>query len=314
MLTRTTIAEATLTDEECEGLRHLVIEVQADPYTDNSADYDTVLVDGLPWVPERLRALAVNFGNRLGAAGVLRVRRLPLPVNLPPTPDSFNAGLRAHSGAETILLGLATLAGSVIGFAGWRSGHRVHNIFPLAEDADTQKASNAVQLEMHTEAAFFLGSPEAITLLCLRNAGDRAPATAFCDLHKAWDGLSVGEQALLTEPAFFTVGRDRNGNEVRSGTIAMAYPFGGAPAAGRSGRFQYATVLRGATADHDEALRRFNAGIEATTTEVTMVPGDLVFIDNTHVVHGRTRFAPRFDGTDRWLQRCLLRQREAVPD
>jgi len=254
MLTRTTIAEATLTDEECEGLRHLAVHVRADPYTDDPADYDRVLAGSLPWIPARLQALAVGFGNRLGAAGVLRVRSLPLPVNLPPTPDSFNAGLRARSGAETLLLGLATLAGSVIGFAGWRGGHRVHNIFPLPEDADTQKASNAVQLEMHTEAAFFPGSPEAITILCLRNGRDRAPATAFCDLHKAWDELSVGEQALLTEPAFFTVGRDRMGTRCAAAPLPWLTPSGTPLPSGIVDDF---TTLRCCAALRLTTMRRF---------------------------------------------------------
>ena len=310
-MTRTAIAEATLTEKESEGLRRLAAEVQADAYTDDPADYDTVLAGVLPLVPGRLRSLAADFGDRLGAAGVLRLRGLPLPVSLPSTPDLPDAGLRARSGAEALLLGLATLAGSVISFAGWRDGHRVHNVFPLPEDVGTQKASNAVRLEMHTEAAFAPGCPEALAILYLRNGGDGAPATAFCDLHGVWDGLSADEQALLAGQAFFTAGRDQNGNEVRSDAVAVAYPFGDASAAGNGRRFQYIPALRGATADHEEALRRLSAGIEATTTEVTMVPGDLVFIDNTHVVHGRTRFAPCFDGTDRWLQRCLLRQRDA---
>jgi len=310
MLTRTAFAEATLTEEECQRLRRLAGQVHADAYADRPADYDRVVADSLPRVPARLRSLAVGFGNRLGTAGVLRLRGVPLPVDLPPTPSSLDAGMRARSGAEVLLLGLATVAGAVISFAGWRGGHRVHNVFPLPEDADTQKASNAVRLEMHTEAAFAPGCPEALAILYLRNGGDQAPATAFCDLHQVWDRLSAGDQALLTESAFFTVGRDRNRNEVCSDAVAVANPSGEAPAAGKGQRFQYIPALRGTTADHDQALRRFRAGIEATATEATMAPGDLILIDNTHIVHGRTRFVPRFDGTDRWLQRCLLRRRD----
>lgn len=31
--------------------------------------------------------------------------------------------------------------------------------------------------------------------------------------------------------------------------------------------------------------------------------GDLAIVDNRIAVHGRTSFVPRYDGTDRWLQR-----------
>ena len=35
-------------------------------------------------------------------------------------------------------------------------------------------------------------------------------------------------------------------------------------------------------------------------------PGDLLIVDNNLAVHGRTPFEPRFDGTDRWLQRTFV--------
>ncbi|MGE0137021.1 MAG: L-asparagine oxygenase, partial [Ilumatobacteraceae bacterium] len=34
--------------------------------------------------------------------------------------------------------------------------------------------------------------------------------------------------------------------------------------------------------------------------------GDLLVVDNTVAVHGRSPFLPRFDGTDRWLQRTFV--------
>jgi L-asparagine oxygenase len=35
-------------------------------------------------------------------------------------------------------------------------------------------------------------------------------------------------------------------------------------------------------------------------------PGDMVFVDNRLVVHGRIAFWPRYDGTDRWLHRIFV--------
>jgi len=34
-------------------------------------------------------------------------------------------------------------------------------------------------------------------------------------------------------------------------------------------------------------------------------PGDIIFIDNNRVVHGRSPFFPRYDGSDRFLTRCF---------
>ncbi|HRE02697.1 MAG TPA: TauD/TfdA family dioxygenase, partial [Ilumatobacteraceae bacterium] len=39
---------------------------------------------------------------------------------------------------------------------------------------------------------------------------------------------------------------------------------------------------------------------------VLLEPGDLLIVDNSMVVHGRSPFTPRFDGTDRWLQRAFV--------
>ncbi|MEZ5272765.1 MAG: TauD/TfdA family dioxygenase [Ilumatobacteraceae bacterium] len=42
---------------------------------------------------------------------------------------------------------------------------------------------------------------------------------------------------------------------------------------------------------------------------VALEAGDLLVVDNHVAVHGRTAYTPRFDGTDRWLQRAMV-----VPD
>lgn len=35
-------------------------------------------------------------------------------------------------------------------------------------------------------------------------------------------------------------------------------------------------------------------------------PGNLVFVDNRIVLHGRAPYPPRYDGRDRWLQRIFV--------
>jgi len=39
---------------------------------------------------------------------------------------------------------------------------------------------------------------------------------------------------------------------------------------------------------------------------VVLRPGDVAFLDNYRVVHGREPFTPRYDGHDRWLKRVNL--------
>jgi L-asparagine oxygenase len=40
--------------------------------------------------------------------------------------------------------------------------------------------------------------------------------------------------------------------------------------------------------------------------DVSLRPGDCVFVDNFRAVHGRKSFRPRYDGSDRWLKRLNI--------
>jgi L-asparagine oxygenase len=42
--------------------------------------------------------------------------------------------------------------------------------------------------------------------------------------------------------------------------------------------------------------------------EITLQTGDLLVIDNNKTIHGRKQFQARYDGTDRWVQRVLVRK------
>ena len=42
---------------------------------------------------------------------------------------------------------------------------------------------------------------------------------------------------------------------------------------------------------------------QAHHSEIVLRPGDLFILDNSRAIHGRSSFAPRWDGNDRWLCR-----------
>jgi hypothetical protein len=46
---------------------------------------------------------------------------------------------------------------------------------------------------------------------------------------------------------------------------------------------------------------------------VPLRPGDLLIVDNDAVVHGRVAFRARYDGSDRWLKRVLVRAARVRP-
>lgn len=61
-----------------------------------------------------------------------------------------------------------------------------------------------------------------------------------------------------------------------------------------------------APGDHaaERALAELVGHLDANLYGATLRPGDLCFLDNRNVVHGREAFSPRYDGSDRWLKRA----------
>ena len=60
------------------------------------------------------------------------------------------------------------------------------------------------------------------------------------------------------------------------------------------------------TPEADAALDRLAEVVRMCEGGVVLEAGDLLIVDNTVAVHGRSPFTPRFDGTDRWLQRSFV--------
>src|SRR5262249_5891795 len=54
------------------------------------------------------------------------------------------------------------------------------------------------------------------------------------------------------------------------------------------------------------AIDDLRAAVQAHHVGLALETGDLLVVDNATTVHGRSPFAARFDGTDRWLQRTFV--------
>jgi enduracididine beta-hydroxylase len=54
------------------------------------------------------------------------------------------------------------------------------------------------------------------------------------------------------------------------------------------------------------ALDKLIEAIDNNLTGIALQPGEMVFLDNYKVVHGRPAFKARHDGSDRWLKRLNI--------
>lgn len=231
-----------------------------------------------------------------------------LPVgDLPPTPASPTAAIDKTNATELQLLTIASLLGEPVGYLPEHGGDVVQNIVPVRESAARQTStSSKVDLMFHTEAAFHPHRPRYLLLFCLR--GDPQARTTLASISMALPYLAPDVIEVLLQKRFrcavdesYLHGR---ANLLGSPMAVLAGDLAGGPESPTMVFDQ--DLMMGIDEEADEALAEFGRALAAHHDGVVLEPGDLLVIDNDVVVHGRSPFSARFDGTDRWLQRTFV--------
>lgn len=262
------------------------------------AEAGAAAVAALP--PAVLRAL-----HQLGAgqAGdVLVIRGLTQIEGLEPTPATAEPGRLAATAraCQVMLLAVLTPLGAPFTFASLYGGRLVQHVVPVRgrEDAQTSEGSGTL-LAAHVEDAFTEQRCDWFGLLCLRGAADAATVLARSrDLR-----LPAATMAVLRQPRFVIEPDLAHG---AAPAPKAARPVITGPADDPEIRYDavYQTAAAGDTAAA-AALAELRTELERVSMSWTLAAGDLLLVDNRRVVHGRTRFAARFDGSDRWLMRAM---------
>ena len=68
----------------------------------------------------------------------------------------------------------------------------------------------------------------------------------------------------------------------------------------------YGDMVGGMTEPATQSIEELRGALEAVRREIPTVPGRVVLVDNSLVLHARSSFKPAFDGRDRWLQRMMV--------
>ncbi|MFJ8314205.1 MULTISPECIES: TauD/TfdA family dioxygenase [unclassified Streptomyces] len=204
-----------------------------------------------------------------------------------------------------VLLLIVHLMGRPVAWAGQQNGRAVNNIVPAVGHENEQTgASSTVLLSPHTEDAFHPHRAHLLLLCCMRNH-DRVATTA-ASVRRI--GLDAQETARLTRPVVPILPDD---------AYEEVPDFHGEPPAvrtlwespdGLTLRFDPAyTPLDQADEGYRAAYQRLEQELLNVSMEVVLEPGDVLALDNDVAVHGRVPFRARYDGTDRWLKRALVR-------
>lgn len=253
-------------------------------------------------LPAEMRDVLDAFVTAPPQAGAILFKGLPVGA-VPATPPAPTAPTGKDATSEFTLLTVAARLGEPVGYLPEHGGDVVQNIVPTrGSEARQVSTSSRSALLFHTEAAFHPHRPRYLLLLCLR--GDTAAHTTLSSIFETMRHLSRHVVETLFQPRFRTA-VDESYLGGRSNSL-------GAPMSVLSGDRERPTMvfdadlMVGTDAEADMALQVLGHEIAERHTSVSLEAGDLLVVDNSVAVHGRSPFTPRFDGTDRWLQRTFV--------
>jgi L-asparagine oxygenase len=303
---RTEVLSIALSSQSAQGVLQAISDLTADPYRDAERfiEQAQTAAQRLPLqVTDPLDEIARHEGPV-----AIHVTGLRPPVALSRTPTSkFDALSNARpTGTEPVVATLGARLGEIFGYMEWDSGHLVQNRYPVAGHRSIQAASGSSELVMHTESSFADLTPDHLVLLGLREGQADAVPTLVADIAEVFARLPESARAVLRSPAF--VFETDNGDYVLDGRRTTA-----PSAIVTDHEVHYSMPLAGITPAAEQALHQFGHDLTAAARPVVLGPGEVLVIDNRRAVHGRPALAPLFDGTDRWIQRVLVRRALPAP-
>ena len=292
-----------LTPDEQDGLRTVVEDLRrAAPRLVDHAGWQAQARAASCRLPLRLLTAIRSYRHDPGAAGTLTITNLPIAADaLPPTPIVPDSVVRAATVPATVAMLLGMQLGEVVAYRDEKQGALVQDVVPVPVLARSQSNGGSVPLELHTENAFHPHRPDYVGLLCLRGAQDDRVGTRVAAVRHALPLLDERERTVLHEARFVTEAPPSFTSASRSAPRPVL--VGCAEDPDICVDFHATAPVDPAAARALSALRDALTEVE---TEVVLCPGEMVFVDNRLVVHGRIAFWPRYDGTDRWLHRVFV--------
>lgn len=243
-----------------------------------------------------LKDSGIFLHGNVGIGFVPKTPATPFPTSVENQPSKQATETILHYGYQL---------GYPISYAQEQNGQLIQNIVPVHKTESQQiSTSSKVELELHTETAFHPYKPDYILLLCLR--GDSNAATTYASVNDIIQYLSGEVIESLKKPWYKTAVDDSfrtKGEPQKEFIMPILSEVDGRIAITYDNFF-----MRGINMYASLALAELNYAIQKCTKEIVLKTGDLLVIDNSVAIHGRKPFQPRYDGTDRWVQRMLVRK------
>lgn len=227
----------------------------------------------------------------------------------PPTPlsdEAVDVLLSAIKPSISKLIQVTKKYGTIVGYKQEQNGQLIQHVFPKKSNELAQTSgSSKVKLQLHTETAFHPYKPDYVALMCIRP--DPSAATVYADVDDILKRLPLWAVHELHKNSFVTRvdasfrTRGEPDQEVNMPVLVTA--------GGKTTISFDADLMSGIDDAGSQALDCLRNAADAASKHIVLDAGDVVVMDNSKIVHGRSQFTPRYDGSDRWLLRVLLRKK-----
>ncbi|WP_434444020.1 TauD/TfdA family dioxygenase [Lentzea sp. E54] len=257
-------------------------------------------------LPAELRRRVIEYRRYAPEGDVILLRGLlPDSAELPATAVAPYAppppGPAQY--ASLLLTSVTVMLGEPFNYASLYHGRIVQNMVPVRKMEFTQTSQSSTgMLDWHCEDSFRDDRCDYAGLLCLR--GDPSGASKYSQAKDV--DLSPDQIAVLRQPRYHV---RPDPAHVLPGEVSMrrlAILSGSESSPEIAYDTHHLEPLDEADTEAADALRELGVALDKAAISHVMERGDLLIFDNKRVVHARTPFTARFDGTDRWLMRTMI--------
>lgn len=256
-------------------------------------------------LPKRLVETLYDFGRWGSPSGTLTISGLPLCA-VPETPPDSSKHLGELTNLARIQAIFNESLGRMIAYEAEGAGRLFQDMVPARASARTQTSlSSEVELEVHTEQAFSELRPDYLSLACLR--GDPDAHTYLLPAREVVANVEADAAKMLRQP-LWTTGVDESfrigGHEFLNGDVRGPVPI-------ISGSDEDPFMLldqdlmSGVNEQAQQLLDDIGNLYLRCRHSHTLAAGEIIILDNNRVAHGRSDYAARFDGTDRFIIRSF---------
>ena len=207
---------------------------------------------------------------------------------------------------DVLLLGLTEALGQASALG--NGDGLIHDVKPKPPAEQRDLSSKTEEFPLHTDSTALVEPHDFVCLACVRSAPAAGGESRIAHVDSIRAALAEREGpervAALEEPVFpFPLNDPRHGQGFRKAPILSHGP------AIRYRGDALAIGLRAVPDALSEPHRAALAALETALADATLQrshalePGDVLFVDNRRVLHGRTAIAP---GADRHLRRLKI--------